>query len=72
MKITITPTGEFHTVNGVRARVWKGVTDKGVACTLYIPLVQVRRDADNAAFEAELREVEVERQLSSFDFRMVV
>lgn len=39
-----------------KARVWEGVTDGGVPFTAYIPLVQVRTDADNSQFEHELSE----------------
>jgi hypothetical protein len=72
MKITLEPTGELQTVNGAPVRVWKGETDTGVPLTAYIAIVQVHKDHDNSEFERALREVKPERQLVSFDFRMVM
>ena len=69
MRITIEPTGQFQSVNGQRCRIWRGVTDKGVAVDLFVPLIQVR---GNSEFERELAEVQVERELVSFDYRMVI
>lgn len=72
MKATITSTDKIVTIDAVgvecsseygsggscqtKARVWEGVTEGGVAFVAYIPLVQVKRDADNAQFERELVE----------------
>lgn len=62
MKATIESTDRLvfiDAVDGVgktRARVWEGVTDKGVPFVAYIPLMQVKRDEDNAEFCADLME----------------
>ena len=71
MKLTIEPTGRMETVNGELARVWTGTTDKGVKVTCWISIVRVHKDDDSGDFERELREVKVERELVSFDMRMV-
>jgi hypothetical protein len=72
MKLIIESTGTIERVQGVPARIWKGRTESGIEVTCWIPIVQVRKDADNSQFEAELREIEVRRELVSFDMRMVL
>lgn len=72
MKIELEPTGRFATVNGAQARIWKGKTDKGVELEAFICFLKVHRDADNSEFEKELREVQPERQLASFDYRLAL
>jgi hypothetical protein len=72
MKITLEPTGRFDTVEGVRCRIWTGMTESGAKLTAYIPFVKVHRDEDNTEFEKALSEVKVVRELVSFDYRMVL
>lgn len=50
----IAPDGTSSVV--CMCRVWEGVSDNGVAFTAYIPIVQVKSDADNAEFERDLKE----------------
>jgi hypothetical protein len=71
MKLIIEATGTIERVQGVPARVWKGKTESGIEVTCWIPIVQVSRDADNNQFEKELKEIEVRRELVSFDMRML-
>lgn len=70
MKLTIEPTGYFEMVNGINCRMWRGTSEKGVAVELYVPLVRVRAEKDQAEFLNELQEVKAERQLTSFDTRL--
>lgn len=63
MKARITSTDRIVKIkpamNGfrsVKARVWEGVTEGGVAFTAYITLVHVLKDDDNSEFERELKE----------------
>jgi hypothetical protein len=72
MKITLEATGTIETVHGFPARIWRGNTESGIEVTCWIPIIQVRRDADCSDFERELREIEVQRQLVSMDIRMVL
>lgn len=72
MKITLEPTGHIETVNGVDARIWKGVTESGIAVTCWIPIIQVGAKDDQTEFEHALRAVKVERHLVSFDMRLVL
>lgn len=71
MKIILESTGKIETVQGVRARIWRGKTESGIEITCWIPIVQVHKDADQSEFERELRETKIERQLVSFDMRMI-
>lgn len=75
MELNLKPTGTVETINGAPARLWKGQSDRGVAVLCWIALVRV--DLEHASqsmledFERELREVKPDRQLVSFDMRMV-
>jgi hypothetical protein len=78
MKITLEPTGRFETVdqgNGrVQCRIWEGTTESGAKIIAHIPVIGLHNSApaaDHQEFERELREVKAERQLVSFDMRMV-
>ncbi|MGY3393412.1 hypothetical protein ACVWW6_006003 [Bradyrhizobium sp. USDA 3311] len=72
MKLILESTGTIERVQGVPARVWHGKTESGIEVTAWISIVQVRKDPDNAQFERELKEIEVRRELVSFDMRMVL
>lgn len=73
MKLTLEATRIVETINGTTpARVWKGHTETGIEVTCWISVVQVRKDADCSQFERELQEIGVDRQLVSFDLRMVL
>jgi len=72
MKLTIEPTGKFETVNGNMCRLWKGTTEKGEPVELYVAVVAAKSKAAEAELETALREVKVERQLVSFDLRLVI
>ena len=56
MKITIESTTKVIEVNGVPARVWQGVTSRGVPITCLITRVAVERTADASEFEKDLKE----------------
>lgn len=76
MKIELEPTGIIESVNGTPCRQWKGTSDQGVPVVAFVALI--RADAQHASlsqlsdFERELSEVKNDRQLVSFDNRMVV
>jgi len=62
MRITIENTDQMVTVETrdggtVPARVWRGVTDRGVECQVLVIRIAVHRAADNTAFERELQEL---------------
>lgn len=56
MKITIESTEDIALLDGVMVRRWRGVTERGTACELFVHRVVVRNSEDNAEFAKELRE----------------
>jgi len=75
MKITIEPTGEFQTVNGAPARVWKGKTESGAEIMAFVATIALHKSAtreQHAEFEKALRAVSHERQLVSYDLRLFI
>lgn len=63
MKLTIESTEQMTDVPGqqigspsTRCRVWKGKTEDGTPCVLFVHLIAVERTEDQAEFEAELKE----------------
>lgn len=56
MKITIEPTLKIVELNGVPARVWEGVTERGVPCHLFVTRIGVAKDQNAEEFERELEE----------------
>lgn len=57
MKITVESTSEIVTMNGVRARVWRGATGSGAEVIVFITRIGVAESArpeERAAFEREL------------------
>jgi hypothetical protein len=63
MRLLIDSTTDLVLLEGhgatLPARVWTGHTEHGIPVTVYVPLIRVQVDADQAAFEAELRETSV-------------
>lgn len=57
MKIAIWNTSRIVTVNGVSARLWEGVTDKGVPVRCLITTIAADRNADVSDFARDLEEV---------------
>lgn len=56
MKMTIESTTQIVEANGVKCRIWEGVTERGVKVQVLIPRVAVKNGQDTAQFEAELQE----------------
>lgn len=62
MKAAITSTDQIVDIPAIghpgmtQARVWEGITERGVRFTAYIPFVQVHRQDDNSQFERDLCE----------------
>jgi hypothetical protein len=70
MKITIEATDQLVTVDGRECRRWKGMTERGVECDVFVPRVRVRSDADRSQFDAELKEMPQPR-LPAIDLRFL-
>ena len=56
MKITIEQTEKFTEIDGATVRVWNGVTDRGIPCTVFVRRIAVKEESDCSVFEHELRE----------------
>lgn len=55
MKITIEPTATIMEIDGHKARLWKGTTDKGTVCHIYVATIAAQDTPEvNAEFEAAL------------------
>lgn len=56
MKIVIEATEQIVDVNGAQARVWTGVTSKGVRVQVLVSRIAVQQGEDMTQFDAELKE----------------
>lgn len=56
MKLTIESTPHLTVLDGARVRVWKGRTERGIPCVLFVSRVAVDEGQDEQAFAAELEE----------------
>ena len=54
MKLTIESTSQLTHINGTLTRVWKGKTESGVPCFVFVVNVGVDQGADSRQFESEL------------------
>jgi len=72
MRILLRQTSQITTLNGVPARIWEGTTERGVPIACFITRVAVQKDADTEQFEAELREEEPPKPVTSWPLRMIL
>lgn len=72
MRITIEKTDEITEVNGVPARVWNGVTEGGIPCSVLVTRLAVSALADTAEFERELSEKPAPVEERVWPARMVI
>lgn len=56
MQLQIESTDQLTHFDGVRVRLWKGVTSSGVECFVFVHRIAVHHSADSTQFEAELKE----------------
>ena len=56
MKIEIEATDKTTESFGVETRMWKGKTENGIECFLFVHRIAVANDKDTSEFEAELAE----------------
>jgi hypothetical protein len=56
MKLMIESTDQLTTMDGVPVRVWRGVTDRGVRCFVFVHRLAVHKDEDATQFDLELKE----------------
>jgi hypothetical protein len=60
MKIEIEPTAEFTTIDGRRCRVWKGQTENGTPCRVFVTLIAVATEHDQREFKQHFEPVTYE------------
>lgn len=73
MKATMVSTDQIVRVEKQVARVWEGVTEKGVPFVAYITMVQVRASEDLKQFERELVHKQADRwTLQAIDLRLII
>ena len=73
MNLTLHPTGKFESVEGRNCRIWEGEYQghKVVAFVAMIGLHQDAPESAHAEFGRKLQAVKTERQLVSFDNRIL-
>lgn len=57
MKIEMEATDQITTMDGVRGRIWKGTTETGQSCLVFVHRIMVPVGEDQAAFERALIEM---------------
>lgn len=57
MKITIEPTNKLTILNGQSVRVWRGKTDQGVHCEVFVAAVGASTYQDLTEFDEALEEI---------------
>ncbi len=75
MRLTIEPTAQIVELNGVQCRVWKGSSDRGTRCDLFIALIAVADDEGldaQAVFSRELLEKKAPTAPNWWPARMVL
>jgi hypothetical protein len=73
VKATIVSTDQIVRVEKQVARVWEGVSEKGVPFVAYVTMVQVRASADQKEFERELVHKPADRwTLQAIDLRLII
>jgi hypothetical protein len=56
MKITIESTDQITDLDGVPVRAWKGQTERGVPCIVFVHRIAFSQGANSRELEAELKE----------------
>jgi len=56
MKLLIVATETITEIDGVPVRLWKGATEHGVRCLVFVHRIAVHNEYDSSQFHAELHE----------------
>lgn len=54
MQLMIESTDEITSMENVPVRVWRGVTQSGVPCIVFVHRIAVHNSQDQSQFDAEL------------------
>ncbi len=55
MRLMIESTDNFRHIKGAPARRWKGITENGVVCDVWVRLIQIPVGSDLSEFERDLQ-----------------
>jgi hypothetical protein len=73
MKLTIENTTQIVHINGIPARVWEGVSERGVKVQCLVTRIAVHKDEDCTQFETELAEQRPpSAETAAFPLRMIL
>lgn len=72
MKIEIESTSKLTTIGDVPVRHWRGRTESGVRCHVFVHRIAVHEDDDASQFEAELAEVDPPSGPQYFELRNIL
>lgn len=56
MRIQIESTDQITKINDVPVRVWKGTSEAGIDCFVFVHRLAVHKSLDASQFDAELKE----------------
>lgn len=62
MKVTLESTPAMVKVDGIEGRIWKGMTERGIACEALIARLAVDHTLDTSEFQEALTEVPAARR----------
>lgn len=57
MRMTMRSTPRFVLIDGVRCRVWEGITDRAIKVEVYVRGIRSNADDDLGELDAELTEM---------------
>jgi len=56
MKLKIESTNLTTRIDGVKVRLWRGMTETGTPCNVFVHRIAVEMGADSTEFDRQLRE----------------
>jgi hypothetical protein len=68
MRITIESTDFTTTIDGVEVRVWRGVTEGGIPCEVFVHRIRLDASGDCGEAEIHLIEKDVPGKLGHFTY----
>lgn len=67
MKMTIESTDGLVSIDGTEARLWNGITARGIRCHIYVCKIGVHKDESQTEFEQELKEMSAPMEITVLD-----
>lgn len=73
MKMTLQSTNKIVEINGIKARIWEGETEKGIPVHAFIPRVSAEVRDRMEEFEKDLHECNApSAAVEAYPFRMLL